>query len=63
MDMYIKSNWIRRWMNNKWIKDYSESICLNGEYEEPDCVNIVDQRFLRDCLASKTIMLRWEEYK
>ena len=22
MDMYIKANWIRRWMNNKWIKDY-----------------------------------------
>ena len=28
MDMYIKANWIRRWMNNKWIKDYSECICL-----------------------------------
>ena len=26
MDMYIKANWIRRWMNNKWIKDYSECI-------------------------------------
>ena len=34
MDMYIKANWIRRWMNNKWIKDYSECICLKGEYEE-----------------------------
>ena len=29
MDMYIKANWIRRWMNNKWIKDYSE--CTPGE--------------------------------
>ena len=61
MDMYIKANWIRRWMNNKWIKDYSE--CLNGEYEEPDCVSLVDQYRLRDCLASKTIMLRWADYK
>ena len=63
MDMYIKANWIRRWMNNKWIKDYSECICLSGEYEEPDRVNIVDQHLLRDCLASKTIMLSWAEYK
>ena len=63
MDMYIKANWIRRWMSNKWIKDYSECICLRGEYEEPDCVNIVDLHLLRDSLASKTIMLRWAEYK
>ena len=63
MDMYIKANWIRRWMSNKWIKDYSECICLRGEYEEPDCVNIVDLHLLRECMASKTIMLRWAEYK
>ena len=63
MDMYIKANWIRRWMNNKWIKDYSECICLKGEYEELDCVNISDIHFLRDCMASKTIMMRWAEYK
>ena len=50
-------------MNNKWIKDYSECICLRGEYEEPDCVNIVDLHLLRDCMASKIIMLRWAEYK
>ena len=63
MDMYIKANWIRRWMNNKWIKDYSECICLKGEYEELDCVNISDIHLLRDCMASKTIMMRWAEYK
>ena len=63
MDMYIKANWIRRWMNNKWIKDYSECICLRGEYNEPDCVNIMDPHSLSDCLASKAIMQRWAEYK
>ena len=63
MDMYIKANWIRRWMNNKWIKDYSECVCLKGEYAEPDCVNITDIHSLRDSMASKTIMLRWAEYK
>ena len=63
MDMYIKANWIRRWMNNKWIKDYSECICLRGEYNEPDCVNIMDPHLLSDCLASKAIMKRWAEYK
>ena len=50
-------------MNNKWIKDYSECICLKGEYEEPDCVNITDKHSLRDCMASKIIMLRWAEYE
>ena len=63
MDMYIKANWIRRWMNNKWIKDYSECICIKGEYDEPDCVNSMDTYLFRDCMASKNIMLRWAEYK
>ena len=63
MDMYIKAHWIRRWMNNKWTKDYSECICIKGEYVEPDCVNITDIHLLRDCMASKTIMMRWAEYK
>ena len=61
MDMYKNANWIRRWMNNKWIKDYSECICLKGEYEEPVPVNIMDLHSLRDCMASKNIMLRWAE--
>ena len=63
MDMYIKANWIRRWMNIRWIKDYLECICIKGEYEEPDCVNIIDLHSMRDCMASKIIMLRWAEYK
>ena len=50
-------------MNNKWIKDYSECICIKGEYVEPDCVNITDIHLFRDCMASKNIMMRWAEYK
>ena len=62
LDMCIKANWIRRWMNNIFERDYAECICLQGEYQEPDMVNIRG-RPLKDNVCSNIIMHRWAKYK
>ena len=49
-------------MNNIFERDYAECICLQGEYQEPDMVNIRG-RPLKDNVCSNIIMHRWAKYK
>ena len=61
MNMCIKAGWVKRWLNNKFGRDYAEMWCTKG-LKTPDIINMANMNTER-WRSSGEIMKKWVEYK